>query len=78
MKRNSSKRKSQEVQVLSFSCVDLIPSCDWQVSGDNEQNIMAAVEEHSREKHNLGVLDEETKGKIRNAIRRHAAQTTAA
>jgi predicted small metal-binding protein len=47
-------------------------TCDWQVSGNSEQEIMPKIEQHGREKHNL-TMDNETRNRVRNAIQRKAA-----
>ncbi len=77
MNRNTPEGKSTPPQVLNFHCADVMPNCDWQVSG-TEGEIMIAIEQHGREKHNLTVMDDETKKKMQNAIRRQPTQTIAA
>jgi predicted small metal-binding protein len=58
---------------VNFKCSDVGPkNCDWQVSGNSEQEIMPKIEQHGREKHGLKI-DEETSTKVRNAIRKQAA-----
>jgi predicted small metal-binding protein len=42
------------------------------VSGNSEQEIMPKIEQHGREKHNM-TIDDETRSKVRNSIRRQAA-----
>ena len=56
-----------------FKCSDVgLKHCDWQVSGNSEQEIMPKIEQHGHEKHNL-TMDNETKNKVRSAIQRKAA-----
>ena len=58
---------------MNFRCSDVGPkNCDWQVSGNSEEEIMPQIEQHGREKHNL-TIDEETRNKVRGAIQRKAA-----
>jgi predicted small metal-binding protein len=58
---------------MNFRCSDVGPkTCDWQVSGNSEQEIMPKIEQHGREKHNL-TMDNETRNKVRSAIQRKAA-----
>ncbi len=58
---------------VSFRCSDAgHAGCNWQTSGKNEQEIMPKIEQHARESHNINV-DENTRSKIRNTIRRQAA-----
>jgi predicted small metal-binding protein len=67
-------RNPQESQgKLNFKCSDVGPkNCDWQVSGNSEQEIMPKIEQHGREKHNM-TIDDATRNKVRNSIRRQAA-----
>jgi predicted small metal-binding protein len=67
-------RNPQETQgKLNFKCSDVGPkNCDWQVSGNSEQEIMPKIEQHGREKHNM-TIDDATRNKVRNSIRRQAA-----
>jgi predicted small metal-binding protein len=46
--------------------------CNWQVSGNSEAEILPKIEQHGRETHNL-TMDENTRSKVRNAIRPQAA-----
>jgi predicted small metal-binding protein len=58
---------------MNFRCADVGPkTCDWQVSGNSEEEIMPKIEQHGREKHNL-TMDGETKNRVRSAIHRKAA-----
>jgi predicted small metal-binding protein len=58
---------------MNFRCADVGPkTCDWQFSGNSEQEIMPKIEQHGREKHNL-TMDNETRNKVRSAIQRKAA-----
>jgi predicted small metal-binding protein len=47
-------------------------NCDWQVSGNSEQEIMLLIEQHSKEKHGLK-LDDETRNGVYYAIHKRAA-----
>ena len=63
---------------VNFKCSDVGPkNCDWQVSGNSEQEIMPKIEQHGREKHGL-TIDEETGDKVRKAIRRQSATAAGA
>ena len=58
---------------VHFRCSDVGPKeCNWQVSGNTEQEIMPKIEQHGREKHNLKT-DESMRNRLRNAIKREAA-----
>lgn len=68
-KEHPSDNKGQ----LNFRCADVGPkTCDWQVSGNSEEELMPKIEQHGREKHNM-TIDEDTKTKVRGAIQRKAA-----
>ena len=59
---------------LNFKCSDVGPkNCDWQVTGNGEEEIMPKIEQHGREKHNL-TIDNETRSKVRNAIQRKSPE----
>jgi predicted small metal-binding protein len=63
----------QQRDKMNFRCSDVGPkNCDWQVSGNSEEEIMPKIEQHGREKHNL-TMDNETKNRVRGAIHREAA-----
>lgn len=67
------ERQSDNKGTMNFRCADVGPkNCDWQVSGNSEEEIMPKIEQHGREKHNM-TIDEETKRKVRGAIQRKAA-----
>jgi predicted small metal-binding protein len=63
----------QNQGTLQFKCADVVAkNCDWQVSGNSEEQLMLLVEEHSREKHGLK-LDDETRNGVHHAIHKRAA-----
>lgn len=60
-------------QKLHFRCSDVGPkSCNWQTSGNTEDEILANAEQHGRQAHNM-TIDGDTRSKVRSAIRREAA-----
>lgn len=60
-------------QKLSFCCSDLGQNdCDWQTSGDNQDDLVRSIEEHARHHHNM-VIDEDTDRRIRDALGKSAA-----
>lgn len=70
---NPHEHQSEHKGKVNFRCADVGPkNCDWQVSGNSEDEIMPKIEQHGREKHNMTV-DEDTKRKVRGAIHRQAA-----
>lgn len=60
-------------QQFSFRCSEVHPECNWQTSGNSEDQIMSDVERHGREKHNLQNFDQQTRNKVKGAIHRRAA-----
>jgi predicted small metal-binding protein len=67
------EREPQGQGKVNFRCSDVGPmTCDWQVSGNSEQEIMPKIEQHGRDKHNL-TMDNETRNRVRSAIQRKAA-----
>jgi len=70
---HSHERQSNNRGQFNFRCADAgHKSCDWQVSGNSEEEIMPRIEQHGREKHNMKI-DDETKRKVRRAIQRKTA-----
>jgi predicted small metal-binding protein len=70
---NPNEHQSDNKGKLNFRCADVGPkNCDWQVTGNSEEEIMPKIEQHGREKHNMHI-DEDTKRKVRGAIQRKAA-----
>lgn len=60
--------------VKTFRCADVAdPNCRWEVSGQNEAEIMPQIERHGREQHNITNFDENTRNRVRDAIRPRAA-----
>lgn len=54
----------------TFKCSDAgHPNCNWQVSGRDENEIMPKIEQHGREAHNMQNFDNDTRQKVRSAIR---------
>jgi predicted small metal-binding protein len=73
MNSDVSRNPQENKGKLNFKCSDVGPkNCDWQVSGNSEQEIMPKIEQHGREKHSM-TIDEETRNKVRSSIRRQAA-----
>jgi predicted small metal-binding protein len=57
-----------------FRCADLgHKECSWEVSGRSEDEIMPQIERHGRERHNVTNFDNESRNRVRNAIRERAA-----
>ena len=73
MNPNVSNQQQKEQGKVNFKCSDVGPkNCDWQVSGDSEQEIMPKIEQHGREKHNM-TIDDQARNKVRDAIHKQAA-----
>jgi predicted small metal-binding protein len=73
MNPNVSDRQQKNESKVNFKCSDVgLKHCDWQVSGNSEQEIMAKIEQHGREEHGLQI-DDYTRNRVRDAINRQAA-----
>ena len=73
MNLNVSDQQQKNEGRVNFKCSDVGPkNCDWQVSGNSEQEIMPKIEQHGREKHNM-TIDDQTRNKVRKAIHKQAA-----
>jgi predicted small metal-binding protein len=73
MNPNVTEQPSQSQGKVNFKCSDVGPKeCNWQVTGNSEQEIMPKIEQHGREKHNM-TIDDQTRNKVRNAIHKQAA-----
>jgi predicted small metal-binding protein len=59
---------NKATQKVSFACSDMGQTCDWQVSGDSEDEVMQRIEQHGREAHDLD-LDDNIKEQVRKALR---------
>ena len=45
------EREPQGQGKMNFRCADVgLKTCDWQVSGNSEQEIMPKIEQHGRER----------------------------
>lgn len=58
---------------FNFKCSDVGPkNCDWQASGNSEDEVMQKAERHGRDVHNIP-FDQNIKDQVHNAIQRQAA-----
>lgn len=72
--RKGAAGEREEGSNVSFACADLgHPECSWQASGRNEEELLPKIEQHGREKHGIKTFDNQTREKIRGAIRPQAA-----
>lgn len=70
----SNRERTESGSVKTFRCADVAdPNCRWEVSGKNEAEIMPQIERHGREQHNISNFDENTRNRVRNAIRTREA-----
>jgi predicted small metal-binding protein len=69
-----SSGQSADQNQKQFRCADLgHKECNWEVSGRSEDEIMPQIERHGREKHNISNFDNDSRNRVRNAIRDRAA-----
>jgi predicted small metal-binding protein len=58
----------------SIRCIEIGDvDCPWVGHGNDEEELMGEVERHGRENHKWASISEETKNKVRGAIRKTAA-----
>ncbi len=58
---------------VTFRCSDIHPSCDWQTTGRNEDEIRSQIEQHGREHHNIREFGEDVWNRVRTAMHKNAA-----
>lgn len=51
-----------------FACGSVVSGCDGVVTGETEDDVMAAAAEHARTAHGMDDVPEELAGKIRAGI----------
>ncbi len=55
---------------VRFRCKDVgFANCPWETRGRNEQELMPEIERHGREAHGINQIDQQTRDKVKNAIR---------
>ena len=59
----------RDSNMKSFKCRDMDMNCDYQVEGQNEDEIMNHVSQHAREKHSDVSMTDQLRNKIRSVIR---------
>lgn len=58
----------------TFRCADLgHKECNWEVSGQSEEELMPQIEQHGRQAHDIQHLDSDARNRVRSAIRNRAA-----
>lgn len=57
-------------QSVRFRCKDVgFANCPWEARGHSEQDLMPQIEKHGREAHCIQNLDQQTRDRMRDAIR---------
>jgi predicted small metal-binding protein len=55
---------------LKFRYKDVgFANCPWEATGRNEQDLMPQIERHGKDAHGLKEIDQQTRNKVKNAIR---------
>ncbi len=55
---------------VRFRCKDVgFANCPWETRGLSEQELMPEIERHGREAHGIDRIDQQTRDKVKNAIR---------
>ena len=50
-------------------CGDVVPGCDHVIRGETEQEVLSKGARHAREAHGIERMDDETKRKVKAAVR---------
>lgn len=57
-------------QDVRFRCKDAgYTDCPWEARGHDEKDLMSQVEKHGREAHGIQNFDQQTRNKVKQAIR---------
>ena len=56
-----------------FHCKDVGYDCEWQLTGNSEDEMLPKIEQHAAEVHNLTHFKAEAEQHVREAIRRNEA-----
>lgn len=67
------ERDQQPRNYLTFNCSDIHPSCNWQASGRDENELRSQIEQHGREHHGIRNLTEDIWNRVRQSMHRNAA-----
>jgi predicted small metal-binding protein len=60
-------------QSYHFRCADAgFHDCPWETKGATPDEVLHKAEQHGREQHRLGHIDEDTRNKVRSKIHRAA------
>ena len=54
-----------------FHCKDVGYECDWQLTGDSEDQMLPIIEDHAAKVHNLTHFKDEAVEHVREAIRKN-------
>jgi len=52
-----------------LECKTVVPSCDAEIHGDSDEDVLRQAAEHARTAHGIERVDEPTAEKLRGAIR---------
>lgn len=51
-----------------FQCSDVIPGCEWRVTGETHEDTVEEIERHAANAHNLAQLPEDVRDEALGAI----------
>ena len=55
---------------VRFRCKDVgFPNCPWEARAKNEKELMPQIEKHGRDAHGINNLDQQTRDRVKQAIR---------
>jgi predicted small metal-binding protein len=51
-----------------FKCGDVVPGCEWVTRREDEQQLLAEIQEHARDQHGMDEVPPEVADQIRSVI----------
>jgi len=56
-----------------FRCADLVKGCSWEASAASKEELLAKIEQHGRDRHDMPEIDAGTRRQVEGAITERAA-----
>jgi predicted small metal-binding protein len=68
--RESAERGAPDKQnIVTFKCSEIHPNCNWQVTGQSENELRPQIEQHAREHHDLREMGEDLWTRVKRTMR---------
>lgn len=58
---------------MTFRCSDIHPTCAWEASGRDENELRSQIEQHGREHHGIRDFTDDIWNRVRQSMHRNAA-----